>query len=75
MKNGHFVTAEKGIPRVKVYDADGNFVAVVAGPDELLESPISDQDRTIAFDVAVDSRNRVLVLDRISSSIRIFTKK
>ena len=75
MKNGHFVTVEKGIPRVKVYDADGNFVAVVAGPDELLESPISDQDRTIAFDVAVDNRNRVLILDRINSSVRMFTRK
>ena len=28
-----FVTAEKGIPRVKVYEADGTFFGVVAGPE------------------------------------------
>ena len=75
-----FVTAEKGITRVKIYDADGQFVGVVAGPESFVE-----HDRITEFqgggssigglDVAVDSQNRVLVLDTLTSQLRIFTRK
>ena len=75
-----FVTAEKGLTRIKIYDPAGKFVGVVAGPETFAE-----HDRILSgkgqgnleggLDVAVDSQNRVLVLDPLTDEIRIFTRK
>jgi hypothetical protein len=62
LSNGRLVTAEKGIPRVKIYTPDGEFVCVVAGPEQL---------DVVAADVAVDGRDRVLILDPDARSVRI----
>jgi hypothetical protein len=75
-----YVTCEKGLTRVKLYDAGGDFVGVVAGPEQFVEH---DQRTTapgvspslIGLDVAVDGKGRVLVLDPALSEIRIFTRK
>jgi DNA-binding beta-propeller fold protein YncE len=67
-KQGSFITSEKGIPRVKLYDAKGNFVCVVAPPDAF-------QSSVDGLDVAVDSKNRVLVMDPQRKSIRVFERK
>jgi hypothetical protein len=80
LPDGRFVTSEKGIPRVKVYNSTGTLDAVVAAPQQLGISPqsISDprlSDQQAAFDIAVDSRGRVLVLDPQSKSIRVFVSK
>ena len=61
--DGRFVTAEKGVPRVKVYGPEGEFICVVAGPEQL---------DVVAADVAVDARDRVLILDPKARSVRIF---
>jgi DNA-binding beta-propeller fold protein YncE len=66
--DGGFVTAEKGITRVKIYDEAGAFEGVVAAPS--LFRKASD---AAALDVAVDSRGRVLVLDR--GTVRVFLRK
>jgi hypothetical protein len=77
LPDGRFVTSEKGIPRVKVYRADGQLVAVVAGPETLaptetiLEETRPDHKLPV-FDVATDSRGRVLVLDPLAVKVRIF---
>ncbi|MBM4155723.1 MAG: hypothetical protein FJ221_11950 [Lentisphaerae bacterium] len=68
MADGSFVTAEKGLARVKVYRSDGSLESVVAGPDEF------DED-TVGLDVAVDSRGRVLVVDPKRQAIRVFVRK
>ena len=79
LPDGRFVTSEKGIPRVKIYAADGKFVGVVAGPETLaptetiLEETRPDH-RLPVFDVAADSRGRVLVLDPLAMKVRIFEK-
>lgn len=81
LPDGGFVTCEKGLVRVKVYDADGNFTGVVAGPDQLgwvqplrvCETP--EQCSSKGFDVAVDSNGRIFVLDMVRNNIRIFEKK
>ena len=68
-KDGGFITSEKGqLHRIKLHDADGGFVCYVAPPDALGEGGAS-------FDVAVDSRGRVLALDRRACEVRIYEKK
>jgi hypothetical protein len=74
-----FVTAEKGLLRVKVYSTDGQFECVVAGPEDLdLPSP-GQQDlldhELKAVDVAVDSRGRILILDLAGKKVRIYEAK
>jgi hypothetical protein len=60
-----FVTSEKGIERIKVYNADGSFLCIVATPDQFEEG-------TKGLDLAVDKQNRILVLDPTKMLIRIF---
>jgi outer membrane protein assembly factor BamB len=74
-----FVTVEKGLVRVKIYDRDGAFVGVVAGSKQLTGKagricniPAECQSR--AFDVAVDAHERIFVLDTNKNVVRIFTK-
>ena len=68
MQDGSFVTSEKGLERVKVYDATGQFVGVVAGPELFKEG-------TVGLDLAVDSKGRILVLDPEAGVVRVFVKK
>jgi hypothetical protein len=75
-----FVTCEKGLTRVKVYDPFGEFIGVVAGPEQLVEggkveicdTPVECQ--LGGFDVAVDVGGRVFVLDTIKNIVRIFSR-
>lgn len=66
LPDDRFVTAEKGIPRIKVYGADHRFECVVAGPKQM---------PTVAADLAADSRGRVLVLDATKRCVRVFESK
>ena len=81
LPDGGFVTAEKGLDRVKVYNSDGGFVGVVAGPVQLgKEGQIKvcntpEECRGGGFDVAVAPDGRVYVLDVTSNMIRVFQKK
>ncbi|MDP6381257.1 MAG: hypothetical protein QF662_07935, partial [Phycisphaerae bacterium] len=80
LPGGGYITAEKGLTRVKEYDADGKFVGVVAAPKEFpdhagacsLTEPLACI--TKGLDVAVDSKGRVLVVDPIAGNVRIFAK-
>ena len=80
LEDGSFVTCEKGLTRVKIYDAGGTFVGVVAGPEQLVESGTAGicnfpaECQAGGFDVAVDAKGRVLVLDTIKNVVRKFTK-
>ncbi len=81
LTDGSFVTSEKGLTRVKIYDRDGKFVGVVAGPEQLVGRGNSAVCSNVAecqegsFDVAVDSAGRILVLDTHRNDVRIFVKK
>jgi hypothetical protein len=81
LEDGSFVTCEKGLVRVKIYDPQGIFVGVVAGPEQLVEGGTSrictlpGQCQAGGFDVAVDSQGRILVLDTIKNIVRIFARK
>lgn len=67
LEDGSFITSEKGIARVKVYNQLGEMVSVVAGPDMFVEG-------TVGLDLAVDSAQRIFVLDPKQKRVRIFTK-
>jgi len=81
LPDGRFVTCEIGLPRVKIYSADGVFESVVAGAELfpkseeplILEGKSDFQNRVL--DVAVDSQGRILVLDPSEKLVRIFTLK
>ena len=66
---GMFVTAEKNIPRVKIYDQTGEFVNFVAPPAAFAEN-------AIILDIAYNPVTRqVLLLDSKSKTLRRFKKK
>jgi sugar lactone lactonase YvrE len=80
LADGRVVTAEKGIPRVKVYSSEGKFECVVAGPKTLAPNPSAlvetrEDSRLHPVDLAVDRRSRVLVLDPAKNAVRIFERK
>lgn len=81
LSDGGFVTSEKGLIRVKIYDSEGKFVGVVANTEQLLGGGSRTISETLAsgqvvgFDVAVDNEQRVLVLDTKQNIVRIFTEK
>jgi len=80
LRDENFVTCEKGLIRVKIYDPDGAFVGVVAGPEQLVEggasraSEFGPASQAGGFDVAVDPNGRIFVLDTIKNIVRIFTR-
>lgn len=77
--DGRLVTAEKGqLAMVKIFKADGHgsggvLDAIVAGPDKFRE--LGESASTLAPDLAVDSRGRVLVLDPALKQVRVFVSK
>ncbi len=68
LEDGKFVTSEKGIERVKIIDQSGEFVCLVASPTMIEEG-------TTGLDLAVDSHQRIFVLDPKRGVVRIFEKK
>lgn len=81
LPDGRVVTAEKGLPRVKVYDASGRMETVVAGPDSF--APVGSDDRVRGtpdsavdgLDVAVAPDGRVAVLDLPGAAVHLFRRK
>jgi len=78
LADGSFITCEKGLVRVKVYDAAGEFVGVVASPKQLAGGrklqicQYPAQCQVGGFDIAVDGKGRVLVLDTLRNVVRTF---
>lgn len=66
LPDGRFITAEKGIPRVKRYTADGQFDGIVAGPERFAS-------KTMGIDLACLPSGEVLVLDSVARTLRRFT--
>lgn len=68
LPDGGFVTAEKGIVRVKVHEPTGALRTVVAGPRQFA-------DDVVIADLGVDGQARILVLDPAARAVRIFARK
>lgn len=80
LPDGSYVTCEKGISRVKIYKPNGSFEGVVAGPETFAlnrKACISngmENCKSGGLDVAADSQGRVLIIDPIENTIRIFSQ-
>jgi hypothetical protein len=81
LPDGRCVTAEKGLPRVKVYSARGEFESVVAGTESYRENLSHGAARDAAdgtmggLDVAVASDGKILVLDLVTGHVHIMEPK
>jgi hypothetical protein len=81
LPDGGFVTAEKGLDRVKIYNSDGGFIGVVAGPAQLGRSKrikvcnTPEECREGGLDVAVGPEGHIHVLDETDNIVRVFQKK
>ncbi len=81
LPDGRFLTSEKGLARVKIYDAAGTFVGVVAGPETLVDDKdlakraCADCRLGGGFDLVPDEHGQVLVLDPFRNSIRVFAPR
>ena len=78
--DGSFVTCEKGLPRVKLYNSAGEFTGLVAGPDafpEYLQAANAGTTDALGSGVyaAIDPQARVIILDSVSGLIRIMQRK
>jgi hypothetical protein len=60
-----FVTSEKAIERIKIYQPNGKFLGLVATPQQFTEG-------TKGIDLAVDSHNRIIALDPQRKQLRVF---
>jgi hypothetical protein len=67
-KDGSFVTSEKGLVRVKLHGSSGELLGIVA-PAKEFEKEIH------GLDLAVDSKDRILVVDPATSTVRVYTVK
>ncbi|MBL9134230.1 MAG: hypothetical protein JNK85_00115 [Verrucomicrobiales bacterium] len=81
LPDGRCLTAEKGLPRVKVYSAAGEFESVVAGPASFAAVGSAEREQTVAetahdgLDVAVDGEGRIAVLDLVGGTLHLFRSK
>jgi len=78
MGDGRFVTSEKGLRRIKVYDAQGRFESLVATPEQLASGNAVPESETEPCPVAVDPRStgdgRIWVLIPGTGLIRVFNR-
>jgi hypothetical protein len=68
------VTFEKGIPRVKVYTADGVFESVVAGAESFAANAkvCGPNDCTLGgLDGVADVKGRIYILDLVAGVTRV----
>jgi hypothetical protein len=65
LSDGSFVTTEKGLERVKIHYANGDLKCVVAKPNQFISG-------TTGLDAAVDSKDRIIILDPGKKAVRVF---
>ncbi len=76
--DGTLVTTEKGLNRVKLYSVDQQLMGFIAEPQAFRISPtgpFSAELETLLLDLAVDAKDRILVVDANQNAIRVFQVK
>ncbi|MFN8206049.1 MAG: hypothetical protein U0T82_01380 [Bacteroidales bacterium] len=75
LPDGCFVTYEKGMDRVKLYNRAGIFVCVVTAPTNIDESALTNCNiGARVHDLAVDAEGNILVLDAKDKMICVYSK-
>ncbi|HUW57894.1 MAG TPA: hypothetical protein VMZ92_14735, partial [Planctomycetota bacterium] len=64
-RDGNIVTAEKGLPRVKVYDPTGKLLAYISQRDYFPKE-------AKGMDLAADSKGRIYVLEPFGGVVMVF---
>jgi len=81
LPDGRYVTCEKGLPRVKIYSASGEFESVVAGPESFPENAKACAARGLGdctqggLDAVCDHDNNIHILDLVTAEVRIMRRK
>lgn len=81
LPDGRCVTAEKGLPRIKIYATDGKLESVVAAPELFAQNARTGAARSQAegllggLDVAADPKGQVYALDLVTAEISVFRRK
>jgi len=79
LADGRIVTCEKGIPRVKIYSAAGEFQSVVAGAESFPENAVACNSLNDCIhggiDAAVDGDGRICILDLVAGNVRVMKRK
>ena len=75
LSDGSFVTSEKGLRRVKTYDAAGRFTGVILGTDALGGGPDDCSRGPAPCAVAVDGRGRILIAMPGGGKVRAYERK
>lgn len=78
LPDGKIVTCEKGLPRVKIYSATGEFESVVAGVEFFAENgkACGPSDCTAGgLDAVADSQGRIYILDFVTGDVRVMKHK
>lgn len=78
LPDGRYVTCEKGLPRVKIYSASGEFESVVAGVECFSENAKAcgpSDCTTGGLDAVVDSKGRIYILDFVTAHVRVMERK
>ena len=73
LPDGRVVTAEKGLPRVKVYSTDGELLSVVVPPEQFSPNTVGiDLDAAYALSA---NRHIIAVLDPERDIVRLYAEK
>ncbi len=76
LPDGCFVTYEKGLDRIKLYNQAGEFKCVVAGPKSFGgKSDFHCSFATIVNDLAVDAKGSVYAVNSVNDEIVVFERK
>lgn len=70
LRNGHVVTTEKGISRVKILDKKGELVGIVAAPKDFRANKHS-----FVVDLIEGPKGKIYMLDNATNEVLIYTKK
>jgi len=77
LPDGRCITCEKGLPRVKIYGAEGTFECVAAGPESFPENSRAGAARDASdgtlggLDAAVDSQGTIYILDLVTGEVHV----
>ncbi len=75
LPNGYFVTYEKGINRIKIYNQAGTFECMVVSDEQLKgNSEYNCSMSTTVNDIATNTEGTIYIADAVNQSIKMYIK-